>query len=93
MPYQTTVAIKSLAKNGVNLGARQPVTPQAFTPEHWQRLLLEGAIIEVDEAPETAVPSFVDMDIDELKAAADDKGVAYTWNIKRETLIERLKNA
>lgn len=95
--YQTTKPIRSLAKGGVNVGARQFVTPQAFTPEHWQRLLDEGAVIANEPAVETAVSyddmTIDDMTIDELKALADVRGVAYTWNIKAETLIERLNNA
>lgn len=90
--YQTTKPIRSLAKGGVNVGARQFVTPQAFAPEHWQRLLDEGAVVANEPAVETAV-SYDDMTIDELKALADVRGVAYTWNIKAETLIERLNNA
>lgn len=86
--YQTTKPIKSLAKGGVNLAARQPVTPQAFTAQHWQALLDEGVIVEVK--PVTAV-AYDTMTLDELKAIADKNGVAYTWNIKRETLIERLE--
>lgn len=88
--YQTTKPIKSLAKGGVSLGARQPVTPQAFTPALWQSLIDEGAIVEI--VPATAV-SLDELTIDELKAMADERGVAYTWNIKPETLKERLQNA
>lgn len=88
--YQTTREIKSLASGGVNLRARQPVTPGAFTPQLWQALLNEGAIVEVVR---TAVKPLGNMTLDELKALADDKGVPYTWNIKPETLIERLQNA
>ena len=87
--YQTTRAIKSLAKGGVNLDAMQPVSPAAFTSSLWDALINEGVIVAITEQPETAV-SFDDMTLDELKAMADESGVAYTWNIKKETLIERL---
>jgi hypothetical protein len=43
-------------------------------------------------AVETAV-NLADLDIDELKALADEKGVTYTWNIKPETLRQRLGGA
>ena len=89
--YQTTREIKSLAKGGVNLGVMQPVSPAAFTPALWDALINEGVIVAIDEVqPETAV-SLDDMTIDELKAMADEKGVAYTWNIKRQTLVKRLE--
>ena len=97
--YQTTREIKSLAQGGVNLRARQPVMPAAFTPALWDALLKEGAIIAInpsfpvaDDEPKTAV-SLDDMDIDQLKALADESGVSYTWNIKAETLRERLSDA
>ena len=99
MRYQTTKEVKSLAKGGVSLRARQPVTEQAFTPEHWRALLADGAVVAVEDAPEpeaeaeTAVKSLADMDIDELKALADKNGVPYTWNIRAETLRERLNDA
>ena len=90
--YQTTRPIRSLAENGVNLGARQPVSPQAFTAQVWAALLAEGVVVEVDERPLEAAPVDLDaLDIDELKALADKEGVPYTWNIKAETLRERIK--
>ena len=104
MPFKTTKAIKSLANGGVNLRARQHVTPAAFTPELWGRLLDDGAIVEIvppappipepddEPEPETAV-SLDALNIDQLKALADENGVPYTWNIKAETLRERLNDA
>lgn len=89
--YQTTQPIRSLAENGVNLGARQPVSPQAFTPQVWAALLVEGVVVEVDERPLEAAPIDLDaLGIDELKALADERGVPYTWNMKAETLRERI---
>lgn len=90
--FQTTRPIKSLANGGVNLDARQPVTPQAFTPELWARLVAEGVVVEVGERPLPATAPDLDaMDVDALKALADELGVTYTWNIKADTLRERIK--
>ena len=92
MRYMTTRPIRSLAENGVNVGTGQPVTPGAFAPSHWAALLAEGVIV-ADE-PEPATVTAVDLgplDIDALKALADEVGVTYTWNIKAETLRERLR--
>ena len=90
--FQTTRPIKSLAGGGVNLDARQPVTPQAFTPELWARLVAEGVVVEVGERPLPATaPDLDTMAVDALKALADEMGVTYTWNIKAETLRERIK--
>jgi hypothetical protein len=90
--YQTTRPIKSLAINGVNLGARQPVSPQAFTPEHWAALLAEGIVIDITPAPgqTPAKRKLSDMTLDELKALADTLDVPYTWNMKADTLRERI---
>ena len=92
MRYTTTRPIRSLAEDGVNVGTGQPVTPQAFAPAHWAALLAEGVVV-ADE-PEPATVTAVDLgalDIDALKALADELGVTYTWNIKAETLRERLR--
>ena len=46
------------------------------------------------QQPEGQAASAVDLgalDIDALKALADELGVTYTWNIKAETLRERLR--
>lgn len=94
--YQTTQQVKSLADGGVNLRARQHVTPAAFTPQLWQRLLADGAVVEINPTPEPSTETAVslqDLDIDQLKALADEKGIRYTWNIKAETLRERLQDA
>lgn len=91
MEYKTTRPLRSLAEKGVNVGKGQPVTPGAFAPEHWAALLEEGAVVAVS-APVTAVN--VDaLNIDQLKAMADELGVPYTWNIKAETLRERIRDA
>ena len=90
--FQTTRPIKSLAGGGVNLDARQPVTPQAFTPELWARLVAEGVVVEVGERPLPATaPDLDTMDVDALKALADEMGVTYTWNMKADTLREKLR--
>ncbi len=85
--YRTTKAIKSHAKNGINVKARQPVTPEAFTDVLWQALIDDGAIVEVEE---TAVFSLQDMTIAELRKLADENGVSYGARTKRETLIKKL---
>ena len=90
--FQTTRPIKSLAGGGVNLDARQPVTPQAFTPELWARLVAEGVVVEVGQRPLPAdTPDLDMMDVDALKALADKMGVTYTWNMKADTLREKLR--
>ncbi len=91
MEYKTTRPLKSLAENGVNVGKGQPVTPGAFTSAHWAALLAEGAVVAVSE-PVTAV-NVDDLDIDQLKEMADELGVPYTWNIKADTLRERIRDA
>lgn len=90
MRYMTTRPIRSLAENGVNVGTGQPVTPGAFAPSHWAALLAEGVIVADEQATATAV-DLGTLDIDALKALADEVGVTYTWNIKAETLRERLR--
>lgn len=91
--YQTTRAIRSLAVNGVNLGARQPVSPQAFTPEHWAAMLAEGVVIDITPAPGQPPKKrkLSDMTLDQLKALADTLDVPYTWNMKADTLRERIE--
>ena len=90
--FQTTRPIKSLAGGGVNLDARQPVTPQAFTPELWARLVAEGVVVKVGQRPLPAdTPDLDMMDVDALKALADKMGVTYTWNMKADTLREKLR--
>jgi hypothetical protein len=93
--YQTTRAIRSLATGGVNLGARQPVAPQAFTPAHWAALLAEGVVIDITPAPGQPPKKrqLSDMTLDELKALADALDVPYTWNMKADTLRERIRAA
>ena len=97
--YQTTRPIKSLAPDGVNLRARQPVSPQAFTSEHWALLLAEGAVVDIDPPPVLhpipgPQPKRGDIDamtLAELKALADTLNVPYTWNMKADTLRERIR--
>ena len=53
MRYQTTKSIKSLVKDGFNVGANKPVSPAMFTPAHWAALLAEGVVVEIEtQAPE-----------------------------------------
>ena len=45
--YQTTCSIVSLANGGSRIGAMQSVTPNAFSPQRWERLIEDGAIVEI----------------------------------------------
>ena len=47
MKFVTTCKITSLASGGITLGQGQPVTPSAFLPDHWKRMLAQGVIVEV----------------------------------------------
>ena len=56
MAYQTTRQIVSLAGGGSRIGERQSVTPAAFTATRWNRLIEDGAIVEI-------VPSVQPLDL------------------------------
>ena len=47
--YQTTTRIMSLDGSKV-IGARATVTPAAFAPARWQRMIEQGVIVEVETA-------------------------------------------
>ena len=60
--------------------------------------LEEGWVVSPAEAAEEgeASPSGEDTNpptIEELKQKADELGIEYTWNIKAETLLERINEA
>ena len=98
MTYQTTKEIKSLAGGGFALGARQSVTPDAFPPELWTRLLADGSVIELPELmPDELVTEIYTVDyssltLKQLKEEADRRGVSYPKNARKAGLIARLTN-
>ena len=103
MTYQTTKEIKSLAGGGFALGARQSVTPDAFPPELWARLLADGSVIELsvtavpEPMPDELVTEIYTVDyssltLKQLKDEADRRGVSYPKNVRKAGLIARLTN-
>lgn len=92
--YRTTQEIRTMANGGIRVAAGSPISPGVLPAQLWERLMSSGAIVPTAKTPsqKTAV-SLDDLDIDELKALADERGIAYTWNIKAETLRERLQDA
>ena len=98
MTYQTTKEIKSLAGGGFALGARQSVTPDAFPPELWARLLGDGSVIELTEPmPDELVTEIYTVDyssltLKQLKDEAARRGILYPKNTRKAGLIKRLTN-
>lgn len=103
--FKTAQPIKSLAQHGVNLGKGQPVTPSAFTPERWARLVEDGVVVEVSspqtnndtrgkpQTIATTTPLNIDsMTLPELKAYADSLGIEYTKSVRKAALIKKVKD-